>query len=142
MSGVPQGMIMGPIFFKIFCSDPDNGTEWTLNKFTGDIKLKGVADRLYNCSAIQGDPDRPEECAGKNLTKFENGKGQGPHLAKSNSGHQYSLVADWLKNSFIEKDSVFLVDKLTMSQQYTFTAVKAKCIMVCFKKIIDSSLKV
>lgn len=73
--------------------------------------------------------------------KFDNGKGQGPHLVKSNSSHQYSLEADWLRNSLIEKDSVFLMDKLTMSQQYAFTAVKAKCILVCFKNSIDSSLE-
>ena len=41
-ASVPHGLVMGPILFKIFISDLDEGIECTLNKFADGIGMGGV----------------------------------------------------------------------------------------------------
>ena len=92
--------------------------ESTVNKYADDIKLGGMADKVDGCAAIQQDLDRLENCAGRNLMRFNRSKCRVLRLGRNNHKYQYRLGYDLLERSSAEKDLDVLVDNgLAMSQQ-------------------------
>lgn len=56
----PRGKYWGQILLDLFANDLDNGADWTISKFAGDIKLGRVADIPDSCSSIHRDAVRLE----------------------------------------------------------------------------------
>lgn len=72
-SDAPQGLILGPILFNTFIN-LDDGTECLISKFSGYIKLRGVADTTQGCVTIQRDLNRLKKWSDANLLMFNEGK--------------------------------------------------------------------
>jgi len=104
MSGIPQGLVLGPELSKIFVSDMDSGIECTVSKLADDAKLCGVVDKLEGRDAIQRDLDRLERQACVNLMKFNKATCKVLHMGWGIPKNKYRLGGDWIKSSPEKKD--------------------------------------
>jgi len=115
-SGVPQGLVLGPVVFSIFAGDMDSGTECTLSKFASNSKLCCVVNMVEGRDAIQRNLNRLENWPCVNLMKFNKAKCNVLHLSWGNPKHKYRLGGEWIESSPEEKDLSILVDeKLNMT---------------------------
>lgn len=71
-SGVPQGLVLGPMLFNIFVSY--SRIERTLSKFAVCTKFRGVVGTLKRSNAMQRDCYRFERWAHANLMEFSKAK--------------------------------------------------------------------
>ena len=145
ISGVPQGTVLGPLFFLIYINDIGEkltpGTK--LRLFADDslpVLYRNINDR-DDCKTLQGDLDNLQRWEDKWKMDFHPDKCQLLTISnkKQNIKSEYTIHNQILKNTNNAKYlGVIIDDKLKWKEQHKAVCKKAYNLLAFFKRNLSS----
>ena len=116
-SGVPQGSILGPLFFLIFINDIGAGISSKISIFADDTKLLQIVNNEAEALALQGDLNRLAEWAVEWKMFFNVSKCKVLHLGFGNRKFSYVLNGETVGVTSSFKDL-----GITFSEDFKFAS--------------------
>ena len=136
-SGVPQGLVLGPLLFGVFLNHLHEGIERTLSKFADSTKLGARVDLLESRRALQRGLNRLDRWSEANCMRFSKAKCWALHLVHNNPMQRYRLWEKCLQSCLAER-VLGVFSCLNMSQQCGQGAKKANSILPCVRNSVAS----
>jgi hypothetical protein len=141
-SGVPQGLVSGPVLFLIYINDIDLGLLSKISKFADDSKLCRNVRNDNDRASLQQDLDNLNHWSQKWQMQFNVDKCSVIHLGHKNNLYNYKLGDANLKNADKEKDlGVIVSGSGKWSEQCNVAVKKANSTLGIIKRHITSRRK-
>ena len=90
-SGVPQGLVLGPLLFVIYINNLDENLVGMVSKFADDTKIGDIVDSEGGYLGLQQDLDQLGQWAVEWQMEFNLDKCEVMHFGRSNQGRTCSL---------------------------------------------------
>ena len=125
ISGVPQGSVLGPLFFLIFIDDLDEDLINMILKFADDAKLFGKVGTAEDLDGMHRDLGRLCNWSETWGLDFNVDKCKVIHFGRDNPNTTYTINNKAVKVGEVEKDLGIIVNKDLKVASQCSTAVKA-----------------
>jgi len=90
-SGVPQGLVLGPILFLMFINDLECGLTNPVFKFADDFKLLAKVNNRQDIDLLQCDLEQLKQWSDAWQVPFNISKCKVMHIGRTNQKFQYSM---------------------------------------------------
>ena len=125
ISGVPQGSVLGPLFFLIFINDIDEDLINLILKFADDTKLFGKVGNVAQLESMHRDLELLNKWSKTWGLEFNVDKCKVIHFGRNNPNATYAISDKNLKEVKEEKDLGVIVNQDLKAANQCAVAVKA-----------------
>ncbi len=111
ISGVPQGSVLGPLYFVLFINDMPQVVDNYIALFADDAKLFSVVGNDEDQKKLQEDIDKLQEWSNEWQLRFNAKKCKVMHLGRKNLTLKYNMGEVELEEITHEKDLGVMIDQ-------------------------------